>query len=126
MIYRQVMEHDIPDLARLQHKHPDFSSLRIDKYLVDGVVVDKNESVAAYGIVMPFAEAVFLPDTDRSDREKVEALKLLLYHAVRGTDNAGLRQLHCFIRDKKFVEIMKKHFGFEPCVGEALVLNLQK
>lgn len=124
MIFRKVMEHDIPDLARLQRKHPDFETLRIDKYLTDGVVVDKNETVAAYGIVMPFAEAVFLPDTDRSDREKVEALRLLLYEAIRGTDRAGLRQLHCFIRDEKFAEIMVKHFKFEPCVGKALVLNL--
>lgn len=124
MKFRKIFEQDIPDLAKLQVSHPDFAELKIDKYLIDGVVADDNESVAAYGIVIPFAEAVFLPDLERSDRVKLTAMKLLLEQAILGTTGAGIRQLHCFIRDPNFAEIMKKHYNFKPCVGEALVLDL--
>lgn len=124
MKFRKIFEQDIPDLAKLQVQHPDFAELNIRKYLIDGVVVDKEEGVAAYGIVIPFAEAVFLPDVNRSNRDKLTAMKLLLEQAILGTTNADIKQLHCFIRDQAFADIMKKHYGFKPCVGEALVLEL--
>lgn len=124
MNFRSVKEFDIPQLARLQREHPDFHELNINKYLIDGVVADSDENVVAYGIVIPFAEAVFLPDISRSKEDKVIALRTLMRHAIYGTEKAGIKQLHCFIKDDGFAEVMKKHYGFKPCEGQALVLNL--
>ena len=126
MIVRNLVYEDIPAFIKLVEKHPDFSQVHIDKSVVDKVAVGKDGSVKAYGIVLPLAEAVFIPDIDASNREKVEAVKLLLQAAIEGTKRVGVRQLHCFIQNSVFAEIMIKHFNFEPCVGQALVLNLDK
>lgn len=125
MIYRQTREHDIPQLAKLQKEHPDFHDLNLTKCVTDGVVVDDNQDVVAYGIVIPFAEAVFIPDLSRTKKERTEALRLLMRQAIYGTEKVGLKQLHCFIKNEEFAEIMIKHYGFEPCIGQALVLNLE-
>jgi hypothetical protein len=123
MKFRDLIEADIPELAKIQSDHPDFAALNIKKFVVDGVVTD-DEIVKAYGIVLPLAEAVFLPSQDNTVRETVEALLILLNVAIKSTKKSGISQLHCFIRNPSFAEIMKKHYGFKPCEGEALVLDL--
>lgn len=128
MRFRELKEADLPDLARI---HQDFHSQGfelpdISKALMDGVVVDIEENVTAYGIVVPFCEVIFIPDRSKSKAEIVTALKLMMIEAIKCSDKFKIRQIHCFIRDNGFSDIMKNHYGFKECTGTPLVLNLSK
>lgn len=58
---------------------------------------------------------------DRSDRDKIKVMMEvpdLLYHELVPK---GYRDIHTFVKDEKFADILIKHFNFEPVVGKALV-----
>lgn len=76
-------------------------------------MVEKDGEVIAYGQVKLFAEAMFIVDKDASNRDKAEALQLLMIEALRGTHIAKLEDIYCFIKDPEFATLISKHFGFE-------------
>lgn len=80
--------------------------------IIDAVVEAKGELIA-YGQVKRFAESIFVIDKGASQRSKVEALKLLMSEALRGSNLAGLEDIYCFIKDPSFATLISKHFGFE-------------
>jgi len=94
--------------------------------VIDAVVVNDQDEIVAYGQVKMFAEAMFILDLNATLRQKVDALKLLMIEAFRGTDSAGLRNLYCFISDPQFADLVEKHFGFERVAnpGELLLREL--
>lgn len=93
--------------------HQDFSVPDRNRMIAEVIAEDEDGSMVAYGQVKLFAEAIMLIDKDASLRSKVEALKLLLLEAFRGTDQAGLQDLYCFCKDPEFATILSKHFSFE-------------
>lgn len=93
--------------------HQDFSVPNRNRMIAEVIAEDESGAMVAYGQVKLFAEAVMLIDKDASLRDKVEALKLLLLEAFRGTDQAGLQEVYCFCRDPEFATILAKHFSFE-------------
>ena len=78
----------------------------------------------AYGTVKLFAEAILFLDWDAPQREKIEAIKDLMLEAIRGTTEAQLEQIHLFVKDPKFSELLQRHFGFKKATGEMLVLEV--
>jgi hypothetical protein len=90
--------------------------------VVDAVVEDSNGKVIAYGQVKLFAEAMLFLDKDASRRDRVQALKLLMLEAFRGTQQAGIEEMYCFIKDPDFATLIERHFGFSVVdKGELLI-----
>ena len=58
---------------------------------------------------------------DRSARDKVKAMKQVSDALYRELAPQGYRDIHAFIEDPEFADILVKHFGFENVVGKALV-----
>jgi hypothetical protein len=125
---RSFRTSDVEAIDRIWRKHHsnDFSVPDRRNAVVDAVVEDDNGEVIAYGQVRLFAEAMFILDLDARARDKIEALKLLMLEAFRGTDSAGLRNLYAFISDPEFADLIEKHFGFERAdkVGELLLREI--
>jgi len=57
-------------------------------------------------------------------REKVEILKLIMEAQTIGMTKAGLNESHAFAQNPNFARILKKHFGYEPVLGETLVMRI--
>lgn len=57
----------------------------------------------------------------RSKRDKIKTMKLIYDILYKILNPMGYHDLHTFIRDPEFAEILVKHFNFEPVVGQALV-----
>lgn len=93
--------------------------------IAEVVAEDDDGGLVAYGQVKLFAEAIMILDKDASRKNKVEALKLLLLEAFRGTDQAGLQEVYCFCKDPEFATLLAKHFSFE-IVDEPGELLLRK
>lgn len=96
-----------------KHHAKNFSVPNRDRMIIEVVAEDDSGKLVAYGQVKLFAEAIMILDKDASQRKKVQALKLLLLEAFRGTDRFGLQDLYCFCKDPEFATILNKHFSFE-------------
>lgn len=114
MKIRVFLPGDELEVDRIWKKHhQDFSVPNRDRMIAEVVAEDDSGGMVAYGQVKLFAEAIMILDKDASRRNKVEALKLLLLEAFRGTDQSGLQDLYVFCKDPEFASILAKHFSFE-------------
>jgi len=86
--------------------------------------VEDDDEVVAYGMVKLFAEAIMVLDLDRPLRNKADAFKLLIEAAIAKSRDLHMEQLVGFVENRDFANILRKHYGFVNCSGEALVLNL--
>jgi hypothetical protein len=106
---------DVEAIDRIwrEHHSNDFSVPNRDNAVIDAVVENKDGEVVAYGQVKLFAEAMLILDKNASQREKIQALQLLMLEAFRGTDARGIQQMYCFIKDPQFATLISRHFGFD-------------
>lgn len=101
-----------------------FSVPPLERGIVSGVVTNDYSKITGFGIVSILAEAVMVMDLDISLKEKKETIEKLIWLAIQGVQNAGLDGIHAFVQDPNFASVLKKHFGFRTCKGEALYLEL--
>lgn len=83
-------------------------SFEDDKGLIGSVIVSGTVELSAI-----FA--------DRSDRDKVEIMQKLPHILYNELHPKGYRDIHTFVQDKEFADILVKHFKFEDVIGRALV-----
>ena len=126
MLLRSFRPSDIAAIDKVYKLyHSDsFGIPDLSHVLTQRVVTDDDDVIIAYGMVKLFAEAIMVLDLGASQRDKVEALRLLMGTAIADAKSAKLAQLHGFVKDKSFIEVLKKHYNFIPCSGEALVALL--
>jgi len=122
MMYRVTQRKDFPVIEKMNAG--EFYFRVGDLSIVDGVIEDDTGKVVAFGIVKPFAEAVFICDQDEPRVTRGKALNMLMDTAIAGTRARNLRQLHVFVSDPKLAEALKKHHGFELCPEMVLVKTL--
>ena len=92
--------------------------------IVDGVIVDDNDEIIAFGITKPMAEATFLSNPDKSQRARVGAMRMLFEVAFEHTREFGIKQIHVFCDDKRLANALIKHYDFMLCDNIVLVKNL--
>jgi len=88
------------------------------------VAVENKGKVVGFGQTRLTTESLMIIDQDLSIRDKVEILKLIMEAQTIGMTKAGLYETHAFAQNPNFARILKKHFGYEPVVGESLVMRI--
>lgn len=101
-----------------------FSIPPIEQNRISATVTNDDTKVIAFGAITLLAESVLVIDLDASIREKNFAIQQLLWTAIQGVTNLHMDGLHAFIQDPEFAKVLKKHFGFKTCKGEALYLGV--
>lgn len=111
---RSFRREDVPAIDRIwrEHHSDDFSVPDRSTALIDAVVEDDDGKVIAYGQVKLFAEAMLFLDLDASQRDKIQAVRLLMLEAYRGVESSKLSEIYAFIQDPDFSLLIQKHFGF--------------
>lgn len=122
MRIRSVLPEDTEAVERIFTQHHK-DSFGIPKKCFLDAIVSEEDKVIAYGAVTLLAEAVMVLDLDASLKEKDWALRQLIWQAIQGV-SGKMDGLHAFVQDPKFAELLKKHFGFRTCKGEALYLEI--
>jgi hypothetical protein len=124
MIVRPAKKEDFNSLIELHKGHtfpfPDFNNI------LDILVVEKDEKVIAWGYTKKYVEIVFVPDINSSKIEKVKSLKLLSDMSSELTRARGIDQVHSFVRDEKFAQLLVERFNYGVCTGTPLFLNLEE
>ena len=124
-IGKDVPVKDLFDIDRIWRENyaNQFGIPNLDHMITQGVVKD-GERFLGYGVVKGFAEMFMILNPDTSRKEKVQMVAML----IDGMKNTveEYEQVHCFVNDYGFADILIEHFGFVPCTGRALVLNLER
>jgi hypothetical protein len=110
----------ISDLIKLE-KYAEFplKNLAPQPKIIEKAIED-NKGLLGAVIVTGTAEVSIIL-ADRSVRDKVKALKMIEKLVYPELIDKGYRDVHTFIGDPKYAEILVKHFGFEHCEGLSLV-----
>ena len=80
-----------------------------EKGLIGSIVVNRT------------AELVAIFNNDRSKRDLVMTMNQISGILYRELAPQGYKDIHTFIADPKFADILVKHFEFTNCKGRALV-----
>lgn len=119
MELRKIEIDDKDQLAELsgQYEFP----IDLSNTFAHRVVSDKK--IVAFGWLQLIVEANVIWDI--KNRNKFEALKMILSRGKFDAKKAGFDQVHAFPKDPKFSSILKKHYGFSDVTGDSLVMNLE-
>lgn len=125
MITRPFAISDVKAIGDIYDKHhaESFFLPPPDRCITERVVTNDTGKIIAFGAVSLLAEAVLVLDMSSRLREKDYAIQQLLWQAIQGV-SGKLDGLHAFVQDPEFARILKKHFGFKTCKGEALYLEV--
>lgn len=124
MIVRPAKKEDYQTLVELHRDHsfpfPDFDNI------LDILVAADNGKIVAWGYTKKYVEVVFVPDKKSPDITKVKALKLLTEMSSNLTIARGIDQIHSYVEDEKFAQLLVERFNYGVCTGIPLFLNLEK
>lgn len=110
----------ISDLVHLETKAQFPIEFLLNKPKIVQKTFEDEEGLIGSIIVTGTAELSAIFD-DRSPRDKVEVMMQLTDILYRELAPKGYRDLHTFVKDPRFANILVKHFGFRDTSGRALV-----
>jgi len=126
---RPLNDSDILKLDRLWQEHWSASSLPgLKNRIVDAIAYDDAEDyrIVGYGQAKLFAELMLFLDPTCSRKQRSTALKLLMSEALRGSEQFGIEEVYCFIKDPDFSLLIQKHYDFKAIIqpGELLLRKI--
>lgn len=86
-------------------------------------ILDDNNKLITVGILRQILELVQLTDKSFPVITRRDALIKSLGMASATADNLGFSQIHAFVQDPNWANILKEKAGFFTCKGEALYHN---
>jgi len=122
---RLLKDSDLYEIDQIWQKFykGEFGLPSLDKAIY-AVVIEDKEKVVGFGQTRLTTESLMIIDQSLTLREKVEILKLIMEAQTIGMTKAGLNESHAFAQNPNFARILKKHFGYEPVLGETLVMRI--
>jgi hypothetical protein len=123
---RLLKHSDLEVIDRIwqQFYKDEFGLPPLDKAIY-AVVVEDKDKVVGFGQTRLTTESVMIIDQSLSLRDKVGILKLIMEAQTIGMTRAGMYETHAFAQNPNFARILKRHFRYEPVLGETLVMRLK-
>jgi len=115
MIIRSVTPEDYKKVAEIHDKywkgHLEIPSQagRITEIIVE----DDNGEYVTYAMMKLWAEIMMIMDQSQSQKNKIEALKLLAQAIEMTARKNNLTEYHVFTNNQSYADILMKHFGFQ-------------
>lgn len=123
--FRYTKESDVDEIDRIWKTFysNEFSLPDLSNTIIHGVV-ETDKGITGFGMVKLMAEGLLILDQSVSDKVKMATLKELMIAQRVGVSKTNLTQIHAFVQDPRFANILKKHYGYTDAVGKALVLEV--
>jgi hypothetical protein len=118
---------DSADVDRLwkEHYKDEFGLPSLDNTIIRRVI-EVDDKLVAYGFAKLNPEATLILDQNLPKRIKVQALRALMFDAIRGCKEHKLSQLHATIKARpEYEKLLRKHYGFKDPNGTALVMEIE-
>lgn len=119
---RDVNKEDWPAIFELAKKK-DFQFPSLSSIFTMYVVESEAGEIVSFGCTVMQLESILV--TNGNKKDTVESLKLLLDKAEPSAKRLGIDQIHAFVWNDSFTEILKSHFNFKTCKGEALYKDVK-
>ena len=119
MILRDL---NIGDLVELEDKAQFPVGNLVNKPLIVQKTFEDEDGIIGSIFVSRTAELIAIFN-ERSSKDKIKIMKQLPDILYRELAPQGYRDIHAFIKDPEFAEILIKHFGFDDISGRAIVRN---
>lgn len=85
------------------------------------VIVNDKDEILGFGAIQPIFEAIVVLDQVKSVDERLLALDMLQARADFEMKSQGIDQLHVFVQNTQFGNLIKKRFGYKNTKGKSLV-----
>jgi hypothetical protein len=118
-------DHKEVDRIWREHHSNDFGIASLDNTIIRRVV-EVDGKMVAYGFAKLNPEATLILDLNEPRRVKVQALRALMFDAIRGCKEHNLSQLHAVIKDRpEYLKLLKKHYGFKDTNGTMVIMEIE-
>lgn len=122
---RSFRPYDFEWVKKVHEKHfqEEFELPEFDNKYHGVFTLEDDSGIITVGGVRPLAELVAITDKDKSARQRVAALKILVEAGMFTCGVNNYDQLHCFVQGEKWIrQIQTVHF--RPTKGQSLVLDI--
>lgn len=119
MIIRNSKEEDNDSILEILSQH-NFQTPTGN--IISQATIEDCGKIVAYGAVHLIAEEVLVMDKNLSLKQKSEVLELLHKKAIIDSVGKGFKEIHAFVQDSHFLQVLKKHYGYKDCKGRAIVM----
>lgn len=115
MIIRSVTPEDYDKVTEIYDKywkgHLEIPSQagRITEFIIE----DDNGEYVTYAMMKLWAEIMMIMDQSQTQKNKIEALKLLSQAIEMSARKNNLKEYHVFTNNQSYADILMKHFGFQ-------------
>lgn len=116
-----VRDLSIGDLVELEKKAQFPVDNLINKPIVTQKTFEDECGLIGSIIVNRTVELIAIFNDNRSTRDLYNAMVAMYNPLHNELTSKGYRDIHAFVKDDKFADILVKHFNFEDVVGRALV-----
>jgi len=121
----EISRLEIADIAQIRKIHEKLGFDWQEPCLHIGTIkCTIGDQMIGAGFLRPIVEAVMILDPSASEKDKARALFQMMSQAVSDTKATKLDEIHAWVKEPTFVEVLKKHYLFEEPRGTSLVLRL--
>lgn len=121
MIIRRPHLDEIEALKQMHEPYSEeFKFPDIDR-LESIYVIIQNEVIIGFGALQPIYEGTVVLNKGIDRHSRLEALGLLQHRAEEEMIERGESQIHVFVQNKRFENLLKNRFGYKETKGNALV-----
>jgi hypothetical protein len=95
-------------------------NIRNKRVLLQGSMENDGKLIGLF-IINQTAEMSLILSNNASPRERLLAIREMAPLAKDELEARGISEVHAFVNDPKFANLIVQHFGFEHCLGRSLV-----
>jgi hypothetical protein len=96
----------------------------LDSQTLYHTVIEDREKVVGFGQIRATAESIMVIDQSLTMREKIQIVRLILEKQLEGMIVKDITECHAFAQNPRFARMLVKHFGYQPTIGESVVLKI--
>lgn len=120
---RKYKESDLKEVERIWRTHYN-GEFKLNLPGLEAAIIEKEGIVTGFGFVNPIVEIIMLLDKSQGVMSNGKDFLQLMGTAKSVAKLWNFDQLHAFVQDSNFSDILKGHFGFKNTKGESLVINI--
>ena len=109
------------DIKAIKAMFVDYDFTLDYKHIESLVVIEKDNAIIAVASLVRMLEGSFLVDKNISKKDKIRALKMIMRQVDIEIKNLGYENYTVFGTKSSLNTILKRHFAFVTCKGEALI-----
>lgn len=122
MNVRRFKQSDLEEISKIHSKfHEQGFTMPEVAEAYANAVIEENGKILGFGLLRDITESIMILDLSLPMKTKSLVLSELVKESVLMSRH---RHIHSFVESETFEKTLKKHYGYKPCKGAALCLEV--